>query len=123
MDHDRQDPLQLGPAGIEDRVAACEQLLADLRCGRAGFDQIRLKDRSGQDRLVANAEGNGVVLRLSVVGDPLSCVELFAHDPCDGEGAHVGLAVTRGGDVIGEVGFVGSALPRVWLEPGPREES
>ncbi len=123
MDHDRQDSPQLSPAGIEDRVAACEQLLADLRSGRAAFDQIRLKDRSGQDRLVADVNGGSVVLRLSVAGDPLSCVELFAHDPCDGEGAHVGLAVTRRGDVIGEVGFVGSAQPRVWLESVTRKES
>lgn len=122
MDHDTQQASQLGPAGIEDRVAACEQLLADLRAGREAFDEIRLRDHKGRDRLVMDTQGGSVVLRLSALGDPLSCVELFAHDPCDGEGAHVGLAVTRRGNVVGEVGFIGAGQPRVWLDANGSEE-
>lgn len=121
MDHDRQQPLQADRLSIEDRVTACEQLLAELRAGRAAFDRICVRGPDGRVRVVLDTADGHAVLRLSAREDSLCCVELFALDACDGEGAHIGIAFTRDGDVVSELGFVGAAEPRLWINELPRK--
>ncbi len=116
MIHDTQQDLQATRLSIDDRLAACEAAINELRGGTLTVRRLSICDDHGIERAAIDVSKDSAVLKLSTIEPGPTCVELFAHEPCDGEGPHIGVAITRDGDVVGEFGFVGDNEPRVWLD-------
>ncbi len=116
MDHDRQQASQATVPSLHERLAACETALSELRSGALSVRRLSICDDRGIERAAIEITDRSTVFRLRTTEPGPNCVEMFAHDSDDGEGPHVGVAVTRAGEVIGEFGFVGDAVPRLWLE-------
>jgi hypothetical protein len=81
---------------------------------------IVVADDDGLPRVVIRATGsfgNIEVFARSDLGGP-SSAELFASDAADGEGPHLGVALTERGDVVAIFEALGGEAPTVWLRPG-----
>jgi hypothetical protein len=123
-DHSREG------GGLDQRVDALEAEATRLRdaldCLRASLAvEVRTRrlvvvDESGFERLVAEGAGNHgfLVLRGQAVGQGSTSVQLFADDPLDGEGVHVGVALGERGDIVAVLEVSDGREPTLWLR-GP----
>ncbi len=67
-------------------------------------DEVRTRrlvvvDEAGRPRVTVTVERGAASVRVDAAGGDPSA-ELFAVDPVDADGAEVGLALVRGGDVV-----------------------
>jgi hypothetical protein len=104
-------------AGLDDEVQRMQRALTEeIRTRRlvvVGDDgvprvEITARDAFGHVTVFGRTHGTGS-----------TCVELFANDPSDGDGAEVGLALTVGGDVVATLHVFEGRQPALWIEGGP----
>ncbi len=65
--------------------------------------------------LAADERGGQVVVRTRTPDAQVTCAELFA-DELDGGGSHVGVALTRDGDVVAVLECAPGRDPELWLD-------
>lgn len=89
------------------------QLAEEVRTHR-----IVLVEEDGFERLVLAADDRGgeVALYGRATDGRVTCVELFANNPIDDHGAHVGVALTDHDEVVAVLEVVERARPTLWLE-------
>lgn len=115
---------------LDDLVATVEALRADIRELRASLAaevrtrRVVLAESDGFERLVAAANGGfGHVTLFGRTGaDHTTCVELFANDPIDASGAHVGVALTDHDEVVATFEAVQGRPPTIWLAADDHED-
>lgn len=112
-------------ARLDDLMAAVETVRAELRELRDSLaDEVRtrkviLAESDGFERLVAAARDGfaHVTLHGRTVDGQATCVELFANDPINGTGTHIGVALTTSGEVVAAFETIQGDRPRIWLAP------
>jgi hypothetical protein len=122
------DSDEHGDAGVlrrlDDIETALRVLSADLRALRGALRRelrtrrIVVVEDDGFERVVVSTRGGfgyvAVCGRDGVGG--ATCVELFANDPVDVDGAHVGMAVSDHGDVVAALDALEGHRPRLWID-------
>jgi hypothetical protein len=108
---------------IDDLAARVDELRADIAALRASLrEEVRTRrvviEREGFERVVISSEnGFGQVAVFGRTGDADStCVELFATDPVDGDGTHVGVAITETGEVTAAFELLEGRGARLWTD-------
>lgn len=110
-------------ARIDELMSVVESLRSEIRALREALAlevrtrRIVVAESDGFERLVASAaDGFG---HLSVfgrtVGGHTTCVELFANDPIDATGAHVGVSLTDHDEVVAVFEAIQGGTPRMWV--------
>lgn len=92
------------------------ELAREVRTGR-----LVLADGDGPEGLVVES-GPGhrsLSLRSHDRHGATTAVELFAHDPADGQPGSVGVALGVGGDVVATLEVVDGGEPVLWLDGTP----
>jgi hypothetical protein len=115
LDH-RVDALETEAARLRDALDCLTASLAvEVRTRR-----LVVVDQSGFERLVAEGRDNHgfLVLRGQSAAQRSTSVQLFADDPLDGEGAHVGVALGERGDIVAVLEVSDGREPTLWLR-GP----
>lgn len=110
-------------ASLGDLLATVEALQDDLRELRASLEaevrthRVVLTESDGFERLVLAAAGGfaHVTVYGRTRGDGTTCVELFANDPIDTRGAHVGFALTDHDEVVATFATVEGERPTIWV--------
>jgi hypothetical protein len=126
-DPDGNDPAAAPPVLVAElervaaEVAAVREELRDLQARQVesvrtrslvvvdadGFERVVIAGRGRHGHLTMNArapEGRSV------------CAELFANDPAEGAGAHVGVALSVAGDVVSAFEVMQGRRPSMWVE-------
>jgi hypothetical protein len=109
------DELGRQVAILRDELDALRVELAhELRTQR-----VTVVDDDGFERITLRSHGHHGQVGVHGRGDPgrSTTVELFANDPTDGDGAHVGLALSDGGDVLAVFDVLHGSEARVRIEP------
>ena len=103
-----------------ERIAVLEAAVAELQASLAREVRTRrvvVVDRDGFERVVIGApDGFGhVTVRARTRADGSTCVELFANDPADGDGAEVGVALSAGGELVATLSVFEGRPAALWL--------
>jgi hypothetical protein len=106
-----------------ERAATVEALRGEIRELRASLaNEIRtrslvIEDGDGFERFVVASKhrfGDATLYGRSE-HDDVTCVDLFANDPVDGSGPHVGVALTDNGVVVAGFEISSGEAPRIWF--------
>lgn len=118
------EPVRRGDARLADLAASVDALRADLDDLRASLateirtQRVVLTADDGFERLVASATDRsaGMSLYCRTDDDDPTCMDIFANDPVDATGSHVGVALTVRGDVVAAIDAVGGERANVWID-------
>lgn len=106
---------------VAAEVAAVREELRRLQERQAEVVRTRrlvVEDADGFERVVVAGRGRYGHLTVSArapVGRSV-CAELFANDPLEGSGAHVGVALSDGGDVVSAFEVAEGRRPVMWVD-------
>jgi hypothetical protein len=110
----RLDEIEAALGSMRDELAALRRALGEeLRTRR-----LVVVEDDGFERVVISARGAFGYVAVCGRNGPRdrSRVELFANDPIDGDGTHVGVALSTRGDVVASLEVLDRHRARLWVE-------
>ena len=115
-------PVEQALRDLSDAVQCLRDEVAGLRDGIARevrTERVVVVEPGGFERieLTARARFGHVTVRGRTPDGASSCAELFATDPVDGDGAHVGVALTAAGDVVAMLDVLEGGAGQLWFDP------
>jgi hypothetical protein len=108
------DEVRARVTELDDRLGRLQaELTEEVRSRRVvvvgddGFPRVEITARGAFGHVSVHGRTQG---------PSSTCVELFANDPADSDGAEVGLALSVDGDVVATLHVLQGRQPALWIE-------